>query len=74
MINIKRISDEREMKLNAKKTCIFIVNFTKIHQFKPLLKIPGENKCLETVQETKLLGYWLTTDMKPHLHVSYWEL
>ena len=69
--NVKRISDEREMKLNAKKTFLFVVNFTKIHQFKPHLSIPGENEYLKTVQETKLLGYWLTTDMKPHIHVQY---
>ena len=68
---IKLISDQREMKLNAKKTCLFLVNFTKNHQFKPLLYIPGEFKPLEVVQETKLLGYWLTSDMKPKTHISY---
>ena len=70
-VKIKTISDQREMILNAKKTVLFVVNFTKIHQFKPLLKIPGENKYLEVVQETKLLGYWLTSDMKPHTHICY---
>ena len=68
---IKRISDEREMVLNAKKTCIFIVNVTEIHQFKPLLSIPGVNNVIETVQETKLLGYWLTSNMKPNKHIQY---
>ena len=67
----KRISDEREMVLNAKKTCIFIANFTDLHQFKPLLTVPGQNKPIETVQETKLLGYWLISDMKPAKHVDY---
>ena len=37
---IKKISDEREMSLNAGKTKLFIVNFTKNHQFTPLLQIP----------------------------------
>ena len=59
------------MKLNAKKTFLFVVNFTKNHQFKPYLKVPGETDYLETVQKTKLLGYWLTTDMKPHTHITY---
>ena len=54
--NIKAISDEREMVLNAKKTFIFIANFTKDHQFKPLLKIPGERYTMQVVQKTKLLG------------------
>ena len=71
IIEIKRISDEREMVLNAKKTCIFIANFTDNHQFKPLLSIPGVNKVIETVQETKLLGYWLTSNMKPNKHIQY---
>ena len=71
LINIKKISDEREMVLNAKKTCLFIVNFTKNHQFISLLKIPGEQHYLQVVQETKLLGYWLTNDMKPHKHIEY---
>ena len=59
------------MKLNAKKTFLFVVNFTKNHQFRPWLKVPGENNYLETVPKTKLLGYWLTTDMKPHVHIQY---
>ena len=69
--SIKEISDQREMKLNPKKTNLFIVNFSKNHQFKPLLKIPGDQNLLQVVQETKLLGYWLTSDMKPHKHVQY---
>ena len=68
--NIKEISDQREMKLNSKKTCLFIVNFTKNHQFELLLKIPGGNDYLQVVQETKLLGYWLLNDMKPHNHIE----
>ena len=59
------------MVLNAKKTVLFVVNYTHNHQFKPLLAIPGVNKFLEVVHETKLLGYWLTDDMKPHTHINY---
>ena len=68
---IKKISYDCEMVLNAKKTCIFIANFTDNHQFKPLLTIPGQDIPIETVQETKLLGYWLTSDPKPTKHVNY---
>ena len=68
---IKEISDSREMKLNSKKTCLFIANFTENHQFKPLLRIPGEIDPIEVVQEVKLLGYWLTSNMKPRIHVQY---
>ena len=65
---IKRISDEREMVLNAKKTCVFIANFTENHQFKSMLSIPGHPQTLDIVLETKLLGYWLTSDLKPTTH------
>ena len=71
IIKIKQLSDNREMVLNAKKTKLFIANFTKIHQFKPMLFIPGESEPIEVILETKLLGYWLTSDMKPHKHVQY---
>ena len=59
------------MVLKAKKTCLFVVNLSKNHQFKPWLSIPGEQKYLEVVHETKLLGYWLTDNMKPRIHIEY---
>ena len=57
---------KREMMFN-----LFISNFTDNHQFKPVLFIPGETDPLKVIQETKLLGYWLTSDMKPRKHVDY---
>ena len=38
---------------------------------KPLLQIPEAPEPIETKTETKLLGYWLTSDMKPHRHVQF---
>ena len=68
---IKRISDEREMVLNPDKTKLLIVNFTDTHQYQSLLTIPGSGSPIELTFQTKLLGYWLTVDMKPNKHVSY---
>ena len=68
---IKKLSDDREMTLNDDKTCLFIVNFTENHQFLPLLSIPGWAEELDVVLEMKLLGYWLTKDMKTDRHVEY---
>ena len=68
---IKTLSDDREMTLNAKKTKLFVANFTQNYQFKSLLQIPGETSPIEIDLETKLLGYWLTKDMKPLKHVQY---
>ena len=69
--SIKRLSDEREMSLNTEKTCLFVVNFTLKHQFRPLLQIPGCDTPMDRVLETKLLGYWFTTDMKTRRHVQH---
>ena len=68
---IKRISDEREMVLNPDKTKLLIVNFTDNHQYQSLLTVPGSCNPIELTFQTKLLGYWLTVDMKPNKHVSY---
>ena len=68
---IKAISDQREMVLNPGKTKLMIVNFTNLHQFQSLLTVPGSSSPIELTFETKLLGYWLTTDMKPEIHVNY---
>ena len=53
------------------KTVIFIANFTENNQFKPMISIPREPVMIETVQETKLLGYFLTADMKPGRQVQH---
>ena len=36
-----------------------------------MLQIPGSQNKLELAFETKLLGYWLTEDMKPKKHIKY---
>ena len=59
------------MVLNPSKTKLMIINFTNNHQYKSLLTIPGSSAPIELTFETKLLGYWLTVDMKPDAHVSY---
>ena len=69
--SIKLISDQREMVLNPGKTKVMIVNFTNIHQYQSLLSVPGASAPIELTFETKLLGYWLTVDMRPDKHVAY---
>ena len=68
---IKKLSDEREMSMNANKTFLLVNNFTHNHQFIPHLQIPGSGDTIKTKNETKLLGYWLTSDVKPHRHVKH---
>ena len=67
---LKKISDDREMVLNASKTKLMIINFSKNHQFQSLLTIPDSSSKIELCFQTKLLGYWLTSDMKPAFHVT----
>ena len=50
------------MKLNVKKTKSMIFNFSKKHQFITNLKV--ENDIVEVVSETKLLGTYITSDLK----------
>ena len=35
------------------------------------MSIPGEPEALQVVFKTKLLGYWLTSDMKPSVHIEF---
>ena len=69
--NIKQLSDAREMVLNPDKTKLMIINFTHNHQFQSQLSIPQSSSKIELCFETKLLGYWLTVDMKPARHVQH---
>ena len=59
------------LELHPDKTKIMIVNFTSAYQFQSLLQIPGSASKIELCFETKLLGYWLTADLKTDKHVSY---
>ena len=69
--SLKLISDSREMVLNPDKTKLMIVNFSSLQQFQSLLQIPNTPGSIELCFETKILGYWLTSDLKPHRHVSH---
>ena len=51
----------KKMKLNQKKSKIMIFNFTRNYQFGTRLYL--ENQLLETVQETKLLGTIISSDL-----------
>ena len=59
---IEKWTENNKMKLNTAKSNIMIFNFTDDFQFSTRLYL--ENKLLDTVQETKLLGTMITTDLK----------
>ena len=56
------------MKLNEKKTKNIIFNFSKKFQFHTSLSV--NKKEIEVVNETKLLGTYLTNDLKWNKNMS----
>ena len=55
---------ENKMMLNGKKTKLMIINFTNNYQFSTRIHL--ENQLLEIIDETRLLGCVLTSDLKFH--------
>ena len=59
---INEWTDRQKMKLNVNKTKNVIFNFSKKYQFTTSLSVKNEK--LEVLEETKLLGTYLTKDLK----------
>ena len=51
-----------QMKLNKEKSKYMIINFTNDWKFNTRLSIEKEN--IQQINETKLLGVWITDDLK----------
>ena len=60
--NIEDWTERKKMKLNTKKSCGMVFNFTNNYQFTSRLTLDGGP--LKLVEETKLLGVILTNDLK----------
>ena len=58
---INRWTTENKMKLNEKKTNIMIFNYTNNYQFATRIKI--NETILETLEQTKLLGVMISSDL-----------
>ena len=56
------------MKLNTDKSKYMVLNFTNDWQFSTRLSV--ESNGLEQVSEAKILGVWITEDMKWHRNSS----
>ena len=59
---LQKWTSDNLQKMNPKKSNVIIFNFTEDYQFATRLYL--ENKLLETVTETKLLGTIVTSDLK----------
>ena len=61
MAKISEWTDNKQMKLNTKKTNYMLFNFTRKYQFNTRLSL--ENQNLDQVHETKLLGLVIRDDL-----------
>ena len=59
----------KKMKLNMKKTKVMLFNYTRNHPFTVRLQEEGTN--IEVVSEIKLLGTWITNDMKWDMNTEF---
>ena len=67
--SIQKWTEEKQMVLNEKKTKNIVFNFSKSKQFVTDLKLKDEK--LEIVNETKLLGVFITSDLKWNKNTDY---
>ena len=64
MKEIDEWTERNMMKLNEKKTTNMIFNFSKDHQFTTEIELKNEK--IETLNQTKLLGVIITSNLKWH--------
>ena len=62
--DICRYADENEMKLNSEKTKVMLFNAAKKNDFMPEIKVKDDEQNIEVVEEFKLLGVRITSDLK----------
>ena len=67
--DVEMWTENKKMKLNYQKSKVMVFNYTKNYQFGTRLYL--ENQLLETVQETKLLGTIISTDLTWWQNTNY---
>ena len=65
---INQWTKDHKMKLNSKKTKSMVFNFTNKYQFRTRMKV--DNEIIETVENTKLLGTVISSDLKWDLNTN----
>ena len=59
-----KYASENQMKLNSEKTKIMLFNAARQYDFMPEIKVKDEIQNIEVVEEFKLLGVKITSDLK----------
>ena len=57
-------AETNQMKLNCEKTKVMLFNAAKHNDFMPEIKVKDENQNIAVVEEFKLLGIMITSDLK----------
>jgi hypothetical protein len=69
LISVQQWTDQKKMKLNQSKSKVIIFNYTRNYQFGTRLYL--EEKLLEIVHETKLLGTVISSDLTWWQNTNY---
>ena len=64
MDNIEQWTNKNKMKVNGKKTKLMIINYTNNYKFSTRIYL--QNELLEIVEDIKLLGLVLSSDLMFH--------
>ena len=68
---LRMFASDNLMKIKEKKTNVMKFNFSRSYDFPPELSIEGFTEKLEVVNQTKLLGVMLTSDLKWSANTDY---
>ena len=63
--------EEHEMRINTQKTKVMLFNTARIRDFSPQVALEDGGEALELVEQVKLLGIIITSDMKWHANTAY---
>jgi hypothetical protein len=70
MDRLSLYAEENEMQINSKKTKLMLFNTSKTYDFMPVVT-DSDGKALELVEEFKLLGVMVTSDLKWNCNTQY---
>ena len=63
--------DDHQMRINHDKTKVMLFNTSTKRDFMPRIPIDGSDENLEVVEQLKLLGILITSNMKWHANTAY---
>ena len=69
--DLHQFTQDNLMKINKAKTNIMLFNTSRKYDFPPELTLPGSTNYLNVIENTKLLGIRLTTNLRWSDHTSY---